>query len=360
MQSIDGPLPGDAYLCTYQYDATGALRAVVHPQHVIERFERDTWGRITAHTGLDGVRETLEYGADGNIERYSRGDTWMRVRYDDAGRISQVLDSLGQALTLTRDDAGELIQLGDAAGNRIRWSYGERGHVRDLVLLNPDGSLSQRGHPDNQRIDARVTDCDASIPNEAMLSAVARALPDEVAAAIPGLHDTPPAGGAAPPLERAMAVHAMPVGVRTVYDAERRATSYVYDDFGRLTAEHSPVSGTTRFRWKIDGKTIDASRSRKELYESAHPQQQRWSTLLFSKTKLTSSQLLQLLFGVGSLQPEHAKYIAFFLGFLNEAMIVVDSAENTPQAADEARTAEFKWLLSATAFAGQTRGCIVA
>jgi RHS repeat-associated protein len=249
LHSIDGPLPGAADLWTYEYDAAGRLRAVVHPQHVVERFERDTWGRITAHTGLDGVRETLEYSGDGNIQRFARGDTWMRMRYDDAGRISQVVDSLGQQLTLTRDEAGELIQIGDAAGNRIRWSYGERGDVRDLVLLNPDGSLSQRGHPDTARSDVGATDLDASIPNAAMLSSVARALPDEVAAAIPGLHGNPQAGTAEPPVEGTTEAHATPVGVRTVYDAERRATTYVYDDFGRLTAEHSPVSGTTRFRW---------------------------------------------------------------------------------------------------------------
>jgi RHS repeat-associated protein len=249
LQSVDGPLPGAADTWSYEYDPSGRLRTVTHPQHVVERFERDTWGRVTAHTGLDGVRETLQYAADGNIQRFARGDTWMQLRYDDAGRISQVFDSLGQQLTLTRDDAGELIQIGDAAGNRIKWSYGERGDVRDLVLLNPDGSLSQRGHPANVRsaVDA-AADRDASIPNEAMLSSVARALPDGVAAAIPGLHSNQQAGSAESPVNGATRAQAMP-GVRTVYDAQRRATSYVYDDFGRLTAEHSPVSGATRFRW---------------------------------------------------------------------------------------------------------------
>lgn len=247
LESIDGPLPGATDVWKYEYDAAGRLRALVHPQHLVERFERDNWGRVTAHTGLDGVRETLEYGADGNIQRFARGDTWMKLRYDDAGRVSQVFDSLGQALTLTRDEAGELIQLADAAGNRIHWNYGERGEVRDLVLLNPDGSLSQRGHPDN-RTQVGDTDHDASVPNEGMLSSVAGALPDEVAAAIPGLHANPQAG----PAESALVGadwHATLVGVRTAYDAQRRATTYVYDDFGRLTAEHSPVSGTTRFRW---------------------------------------------------------------------------------------------------------------
>jgi RHS repeat-associated protein len=247
LQSIDGPLPGMADMWTYEYDAAGRLLTVVHPQHVVERFERDTWGRVTTHTGLDGVRETLQYGADGHIERFAHGDTWMRLRYDDAGRISQVFDSLGQQLTLTRDDAGELIQIGDAAGNRIRWNYGDRGEVRDLSLLNPDGSVSQRGHPVNVRTNA--ADPEASTPNEAMLSSIAGALPDEVAAAIPGLRSDQGPSTAEPQVEEATAPRAVLVGVRTVYDVQRRATAYVYDDFGRLTAEHSPVSGTTRFRW---------------------------------------------------------------------------------------------------------------
>jgi RHS repeat-associated protein len=249
LHSVDGPLAGPADTSTYRYDSAGRLQAIEHPAGVIERFERDTWGRVIAHTGLDGVRETLEYDADGNIHRFARGDQWMNLGYDAAGQIDKIADSLGQQLTLTRDDAGELVQIGDPAGNRIRWTYGDHGQVRELSLLNPDGSISQQGRP--AAAHAVGPDPDAAIPNEAMLASIAAALPDDVGAQLQGLRNDPQPGmrraGSAD--GEAQPARVLPAGLRTAFDSERRPTTYVYDDFGRLTAEHSPVSGTTHFRW---------------------------------------------------------------------------------------------------------------
>ena len=235
LASIDGPLPGSADTWTYDYDAAGRLLSVAYPGGATETFERDTWGRVKGHVGVDGVRETLEYDTNGNITRFARGDSWMTLGYDDAGRIARILDSLGQLLTLTRDDSGELVEIADVAGNRIHWNYGDHGDVKALTLLNPDGSLEQRARP--ATADLRSTPLAAAIPNEAMLSALDRALPDEVAAAMPGLAPASDAG------------RTFPTATRTAYDQQGRVTTYTYDDFGRLTAEHSPASGTTRFYW---------------------------------------------------------------------------------------------------------------
>jgi RHS repeat-associated protein len=235
LASVDGPLPGSADTWTYRYDAAGRLLSVAYPGGITETFERDTWGRVTGHVGVDAVRETLEYDTNGNITRFARGDSWMTLGYDDAGRIARILDSLGQLLTLTRDDSGELVEIADVAGNRIHWNYGAHGDVKALTLLNPDGSLEQRARP--ATAEERPTQLAAAIPNEAMLSALDRALPDEVAAAMPGLASVSNTG------------RTSANATRTAYDQQGRVTTYTYDDFGRLTAEHSPISGTTRFHW---------------------------------------------------------------------------------------------------------------
>ncbi|HEY6927224.1 MAG TPA: DUF6531 domain-containing protein, partial [Steroidobacteraceae bacterium] len=248
LTSIDGPVPGSADTWKYEYDSVGRLRTIVHPGGITETFERDTWGRVTGHVGIDGVHETLEYNSNGDIKRFARGDSWMTLGYDGAGRIENVLDSLGQQLTLTRNDAGELLEIADVAGNRIHWSYGDHGDVRALTLLNPDGNLEQRAQP--AMLEAGPTQLAAAIPNEAMLSSIARALPDEVAAAIPGFQSSPGTDLPNPvPGHNGAADGRSPAGIRTAYDHERRATTYIYDDFGRMTAERSPVTGTTRYRW---------------------------------------------------------------------------------------------------------------
>jgi hypothetical protein len=104
---------------------------------------------------------------------------------------------------------------------------------------------------------------------------------------------------------------------------------------------------------KTDGKAIDDARARREVYESQRAQLQSLGTSFFSKTTLSSSQILELLIGVGSLQPDHAKFVAYLLGFLRDGMIVDTSPQNTPSASDEARVAELKRMLLAAAVAGQ-------
>ncbi len=239
LHSIDGPLPGPVDTWTYHYDGHGRLVSITSPGNLTERFERDAWGRVTVHTGLDGVRETLEYGVDGNITRFARGDTWMRIGYDEAGRIAKIADSLGQLLDLKRDDSGELVEISDPAGNRIEWTYGDHGELRTASLLNPDGTLSQRGHPL-----APHAGSTASRAPDPLLMSIAGLVPEEALAAIPGLHANPDAPAATAP-----ASTMSPEGFQTVSDVNHRVTTYAYDDFGRMTAQYSPVSGTTRYRF---------------------------------------------------------------------------------------------------------------
>jgi hypothetical protein len=103
----------------------------------------------------------------------------------------------------------------------------------------------------------------------------------------------------------------------------------------------------------FDGAAIDAARSRKELYAAARPVERKWGGSIFSRTRLTSSQVLHVLIGSGSLEPTHAKFVAYFLGFMTEAFAIDDSPNNQPSSTDEPRIAELKRFMSAVAFAGQ-------
>jgi hypothetical protein len=98
---------------------------------------------------------------------------------------------------------------------------------------------------------------------------------------------------------------------------------------------------------------IDAARSRKELYAAGRPIERKWGGSIFSRTRLTSSQVLHVLIGSGSLEPTHAKFVAYFLGFMTEAFAIDDSPNNRPSSNDEPRIAELKRFMSAAAFAGQ-------
>jgi hypothetical protein len=104
--------------------------------------------------------------------------------------------------------------------------------------------------------------------------------------------------------------------------------------------------------FNFDGSGIDAARSRNDLYESKTPVERKWGSFLSKKTRITSSQILHMAFGVGSLQAAHAKLIAYFLGFVNDDFTVSHDAANLPRSGDDDSTIELKYFFSVAASAG--------
>ncbi len=103
--------------------------------------------------------------------------------------------------------------------------------------------------------------------------------------------------------------------------------------------------------FKLDGAPIDAARSRNELYSLKKPVERTWRALLSRKT-VNSSQVLQMLFNVGSMQPSHAKMVAFFLGFLTDSFKIDARPINEAAPTDNRGIVEFKLFLGAAALAG--------
>jgi hypothetical protein len=101
-----------------------------------------------------------------------------------------------------------------------------------------------------------------------------------------------------------------------------------------------------------DGAVVNAARARKDLYEADRPAERKWGSLFSKKTTITSSQILQMAFFVGSLEPTHAKMIAYFLGFLDSDFNVSDNPLNRPQPDDDSNITQMKLFFSVAALAG--------
>jgi hypothetical protein len=107
--------------------------------------------------------------------------------------------------------------------------------------------------------------------------------------------------------------------------------------------------------FNFDGKAIDASRNRKDLYESSVPEIRKWGSFFSKKTSISSSQILHMIMNVGNLQPAHAKLVAYFLGYINDSFECIDKNENRPTNNDDRGVGQFKELFMAMSFAG-TKG----
>ncbi len=131
--------------------------------------------------------------------------------------------------------------------------------------------------------------------------------------------------------------------------AERWLVSRLPDD---LTTPRGFMLTSAIADFNFDGADIDAARNRKDLYDANTSAERKWGSLLSKKTRITSSQILHMAFNVGSLQPAHAKLVAFFLGFLNDEFDISDDPANLPQPGDDDRTKELKLFFTAAALAG--------
>ena len=147
------------------------------------------------------------------------------------------------------------------------------------------------------------------------------------------------------------------------------------DDFGCGGAVHYPITALAE-HWLIsrlptdlsapagrllvqaiadfgyDGAVVDDARTRKDLFATDKPQERKWGGFFSKKTRITSSQILQMAFFVGNLQPAHAKMIAWFLGFLNDDFSIADNPLNRPQRDDDVGIGEMKLFFSVAALAG--------
>lgn len=101
-----------------------------------------------------------------------------------------------------------------------------------------------------------------------------------------------------------------------------------------------------------DGAAIDQERGRKELYELDAPLRRTWGGSFARKLGVTSSRFLQMTFGLGSLQPVHAKMVAYFAGYVDDRFQAVATAVDAPAPGDDAVVAEMKRFFLAAARAG--------
>ena len=131
-------------------------------------------------------------------------------------------------------------------------------------------------------------------------------------------------------------------------------------------AGHFLLRAITDFDYR--GVKIDAKRNRKERYEADKPPERKWSSGLSKTITITSSQILEMAFGVGDyLEPPHATMVAYFLGFVGGDspepgdplhLPLSNNPLDYPQPEDDECIIELKSFLLAMAWAGVNR-CLI-
>lgn len=118
LASTDGPLPGTEDTTRYQWDARGNfVQALSHPMGLTEAYRRDDTGRIIVQTPPDKVDIASTHLPTGEPSSWRRGPAMARVQYDALQRPTRIELPDGEVQQLAYTD-----QVGRAMASNAGWA----------------------------------------------------------------------------------------------------------------------------------------------------------------------------------------------------------------------------------------------
>ncbi|WP_413799202.1 DUF6531 domain-containing protein [Streptomyces iranensis] len=212
----------------YGYDEAGDLTEVINSSGTPLRFTYDGEGRVTSWTDRNGTSFRYVYGPDGRVVRTEGSDGVFTgsLEYDDAARTTVYTDSLGHATRYRYSADGQLIEETDPLGHTTLTEWDARGD-RKVSVTDPLGRTTRYGYDE----DGNLTG--VTLPDGARAEATYSALrlPVEV---------TEPGGGTW------RHTYDGTGNLTATTDPTGATTRYAYDDRGHLAEVTDPLNHTTR------------------------------------------------------------------------------------------------------------------
>ncbi|WP_425543455.1 DUF6531 domain-containing protein [Streptomyces luteireticuli] len=135
---------GGTTLVRYGYDDAGDLTEVVNSSGEPLRFTYDAEHRITSWTDRNGSEYRYVYDAHGRVVRTEGSDGFLSgtLAYDDESRTTTLVDSLGRRSTYRHDANSQVTEETDPLGNTTLTEWNARGDKR-LATTDPLGRTTR-------------------------------------------------------------------------------------------------------------------------------------------------------------------------------------------------------------------------
>jgi RHS repeat-associated protein len=148
VESVDGPRTDVSDITHYAYDTQGRLATVTDALgHVTTYDTYDPYGNPGRTVDANGVVTTMTYTPEGWLSTTTRDATGTpsttTVTYDAVGNVIQSQDSDGVVLKYTFDDASRLTDITDGLGNRIHYSLDAAGNRTKEETFDAGGALKR-------------------------------------------------------------------------------------------------------------------------------------------------------------------------------------------------------------------------
>ncbi|WP_327324070.1 polymorphic toxin type 17 domain-containing protein [Streptomyces sp. NBC_01210] len=135
---------GGTVVMRYGYDEAGNLTEVINSSGEPLRFTYDAEGRVASWTDRNGTSFAYFYDARGRVERTEGSDGFLSgaLAYDDESRTTTYTDSLGRRSKHRYNSEGQVVEETDPLGHTTRTEWHERGD-RPLSVTDPLGRTTR-------------------------------------------------------------------------------------------------------------------------------------------------------------------------------------------------------------------------
>lgn len=225
----------------YGHDEHGFLTTVTDADGVVICQNRyDDTGRVRSQVEQHGRETTYEYRADGvSTVTASDGAPPNVMVHDRRGRMTAMIDGLGNTMRIAYDDRDDVVQIVDRTGATTRYQHDERGNV--TVRTDPDG-LTVRSEWDE--LDRLVAETDRAGGTTHFQYDGAEREPSLIVQA-DGSELRIARNAAGQPTE--------------ITDADGVTARLEWNRDGLLTAVDNALGGRTTFRYDDAGRTVGAA-----------------------------------------------------------------------------------------------------
>ncbi len=292
---IDGPRTNVEDVTEFDYDNKGLISGFrrTNGKHV-KILSRDDAGRPTQLQHNTNIPWTLKYNPQGYITEVSRGQLWRRFTYD-GNRLHSVSDTTGKTIELEYD----------AAGRAIGWMDGR--HRGQQINLNSEGQITQQRKLGLDEQQLWFTDY--TYNDQALLSQVSpqdgivSTLNYDQKNRLQGVTQTTStsksqweyvwtaanwlesvnyleSNNQAPKTLQQFEYNKQGV-LKSVSDANQSETTFIFDDFGNLIAEHSPDSGLNSYDYDPANNLIRHTNALEQVTDYRYDESNQLTQVIF-------------------------------------------------------------------------------
>jgi RHS repeat-associated protein len=227
---------------SYTYNNLGEVLSIKDPQGNTTSNTYDTNGNMTAMTDPAGATTKYEYDAKGNIVKVTNPLGQATVfTYDTGGNLASVTDPAGAKTTFTYDATGNMISQTDTSGAATKFEYNAKNQL--VKTTDPKGNVTTYAY-DLAGNKVSETDANGNTTNyeynaKGQVVKSKDALGNVTVFTYGGTGCASCGGGTDK--------------LTSLTDANGNATTYNYDNLGRLLNETDPIGNIASYSYDANG-----------------------------------------------------------------------------------------------------------